>query len=121
MKIEIDFNKPESLRKQKRELEMALATIDGVLAAINKNGRDVETPPFPQIAGVIPAPASGDVETIISLLPNQFSMREAKAAADLADIPDSRLRREITKMIESGSLVMTEKGQGRRPASFRKA
>jgi hypothetical protein len=122
MKIEIDFSKPESLRKQKRELEMALATIDGALAAINKNGRDVETPPFPQIAGAIPMPApSGDVETIISQLPNQFSMRDAKFAADLADIPDSKLRREITKMIESGALVMTERGQGRRPASFRKA
>ena len=121
MKIEIDFSKPEGLRKQKRELEMALATVEGALAAIGKNGRDVETPPFPQIAPAAPPSANGDVGAIIAALPNQFNMRQAKTAADAAEIPDSRLRREIASLTESGVLILVEKGQGRRPASFRKA
>jgi hypothetical protein len=121
MKIEIDFSRPEGLRKQKRELEMALATIDGALAAINKNDRDVGQPSFPQIAAAIPAPAVGSVAEIIAAMPNQFDMRQAKTAADAAEIPDSRLRREIAQLTEKGELILVEKGQGRRPASFRKA
>jgi hypothetical protein len=54
-------------------------------------------------------------------MPNQFNMRQAKVAADAAEIPDSRLRREIARLTESGALILVEKGQGRRPASFRKA
>ena len=121
MKIEIDFSRPEGLRKQKRELEMALATIEVALAAINKNSREVETPPFPQITVAIPDPAVGGVADIIAAMPSQFDMRQAKAAADAAEIPDSRLRREMSSMIETGELILVEKGQGRRPASFRKA
>jgi len=121
MKIEIDFSKPEGLRKQKRELEMALATIDGALAAINKNGRDVDQPSFPQIAVAAPAATVGSVAEIIAALPSQFDMRQAKTAADAAEIPDSRLRREIARMTEGGTLILVEKGQGRRSATFRKA
>ena len=58
---------------------------------------------------------------IIAAMPNQFNMRQAKVAADAAEIPDSRLRREIARLTESGALILVEKGQGRRPASFRKA
>lgn len=122
MKIEIDFNKPELLRKQKRELEMALATIDGALASIYKIERDeVDQPSFPQIAVAAPAVTSGSVAEIIAAMPNQFDMRQSKTAADAAGIPDSRLRREIARMIEGGTLILVEKGQGRRPATFRKA
>ena len=50
MKLEIDFSKPDSLRKQKRELEMALATIDGALAAINRGAYEsVDQPAQPQM------------------------------------------------------------------------
>jgi hypothetical protein len=121
MKIEIDFSKPEGLRKQKRELEMALATIDGALVAIGKNGRDVDQPSFPQITPAAPVAANGDAAVIIAGLPSEFNMREAKTAADAAEIPDSRLRREIALMTEQGTLILVEKGQGRRPATFRKA
>jgi hypothetical protein len=118
MKIEIDFSKPESLRKQLRELEMAAATIKSALSAID----NVDQPSFPQIPATVDSPAREiDVASIIASFPAQFDMRQAKLAADAAEIPDSRLRREIAKMIESGALVMTEKGQGRRPANFRKA
>lgn len=100
---------------------MALETIDSALTAINKNDRDVGQPSFPQIATNAPAPAVDSAAEIIAELPNQFNMREVKTAAEAAEIPDSRLRREIAQLIESGALILVEKGQGRRPASFRKA
>jgi hypothetical protein len=124
MKIEIDFSKPEALRKQKRELEMALLTIDSALTALGKNGRDADQslqPSLPQMKEAQSTAVAGTVEEIVALMPSQFSMREAKAAADVAEIPDSRLRREIAQMVEAGALILAEKGQGRRPASFRKA
>ena len=120
MKIEIDFSKPESLRKQKRELEMALATINGALTAMGKIESDVDHPTFPQIKEVQANLTVNGVDELIAALPSQFNMRQAKEVADAAEIPDSRLRREIARLTESGALIMIEKGQGRRPASFRK-
>jgi hypothetical protein len=121
MKIEIDFSRPDGLRKQKRELEMALATIDGALAAIYKNDRDKPNEPtFPQIPPVVESSSNGSVDAIIAALPKEFNMRQAKEAAETAEIPDSRLRREMNILVEGGSLILVEKGQGRRPATFRK-
>lgn len=124
MKIEIDFSRPDELRKQKRELEMALTTIETALVAIGNIGREKGQQSFPGIPDKSPAPITSSddkVAPIIAALPDQFTMREAKMAADEAKIPDSRLRREMSRMTESGALVMVQKGQGRRPATFRKA
>ena len=120
MKIEIDFGRPDELRKTKRELEMALVTIDSALMEISKNGHSSDHPTFPQISD-LQETNDAAVTTIISGLNNKFNMREALSAASAAGIPGSRLRREIARLTEIGTLVLAEKGQGRRPASFRKA
>ena len=121
MKIEIDFSKPESLRKQRRELEMALTTIDGALAAINKNWREGDQQSLPHNSAVDAGSSASSVSEIIAAMPKQFDMRQAKSSASAADIPVSQLRREIEKLMESGELILVEKGKGRRPTSFRKA
>jgi hypothetical protein len=125
MKIEIDSSRPEDLKKLKREHEFALQMIDAALLAIGKNDRDSGESNFPQIVPprleqLLTAPDTG-VAGIIAALPIQFDMRQAKTAADAAEIPDSRLRREIKRQTDIGTLVLVERGQGRRPASFRKA
>ena len=125
MKIEIDSSRPDDLRKLKREHEFALEMIDAALAAISKNGRGADHPTFAQIAPTQGEDASvatdAGVAAIIAAMPTEFNMRQAKAAADAAEIPDSRLRREIASLTEAGSLILVERGQGRRPATYRKA
>jgi hypothetical protein len=60
------------------------------------------------------------VAAIIAAMPDEFNMRQAKTAAEAAGIPDSRLRREIANLTGS-TLILVERGQGRRPATYRKA
>jgi hypothetical protein len=125
MKIEIDSSRPDDLRKLKREHEFALQMIDAALLAISKSADDSVESHLPQLAPTLSqelmASTDNNVATLISAMPSEFNMRVVKLAAEAVDIPDSRLRREIAKLIESGALVMTQKGQGRRPATFRKA
>lgn len=123
MKIEIDFSRPDELRKTKRELEMALATIESALAQIGTNGHDAAQPSLPNLGSHQPTKAaiSNYLDGIIASMLPEFTMREVMSYADAVGIPHSRVRREIASMTEMGALVLIQKGQGRRPTTFRKA
>jgi hypothetical protein len=136
MKIEIDFSRPDELRKMKRELEMALSTIETALSAIGKNSIDPQQPTLPQIqkeAAPAPDPTPTETETaqnilesgytiahLVERMPTEFTSSDLFVAGEAESIPRSAVRREIAEMVDGNWLIMVEQGQGRRPSRFRK-
>lgn len=134
MKIEIDFNKPEELYKMRRELEMALSTIDGAIQAIKRNAVDPAQPALlPEIEVEHSNKAEDEKQTvthisetglhtsaIFSKLPNEFTMRDALTHPEAQNFADSRVRSDIATLIETGWIEVIEAGAGRRPTRFRK-
>jgi hypothetical protein len=130
MKIEIDFGRPDELRKMKRDLEIALETIDGALIAIGKIPNDVNQPQLIQPAGPQVIENKDEASSLLSLspltklveqMPTEFSMSEIYSAANAAGITRARARSKIDELVKDGKLAVVQKGQGRRPTTFRKA
>ena len=101
MKIEIDFSRPDELRKTKRELEMALSTIESALEAIAKDMGTItaSSDPAPEL---VTAAVRGDVslavltesdmhvsDIIDNLTVQQFTFSQIKSIADTENIPDT--------------------------------
>ena len=131
MKIEIDFSRPDELRKMKRELEMALSTIDGALVAISKSGNDPKQPPLPQIQQDTNGGASevrigilqsgSPLARLIDGMPNEFTMTNIFDAAENAGFSRARVRGAVNELVQNEWLILVEPGSGRRPSRFRKA
>lgn len=125
VKIDVDFSSAKELLRIKRDLEAALAAVNGALAA----NRDFTHPPLenevnPSLSllsdeesSTFPPPTPSDV---IGSLPMRFTMREARDRAEGIGMSDGRIRNEIGRQLESGILVELEKGKGTRPSIYRK-
>ena len=131
MKIEIDFSKPDELRKMKREFELAIATIETALSAAERNVPDPNQPPLPKIidsanekskvdmVGILQS--NSPIARIISELPAEFLMTDIFAAAETAGFPPSRIRNYVAELVEGGWITLIQAGSGRRASRFRKA
>jgi hypothetical protein len=129
MKIEIDFSKPEEMRKMKRELEMALSTIETAIIAVGKNGHDpkqenlkaiVETP-VKSYDSMIPLSVDENVPAqIFSEMPDKFLGKHLMLKSDLMKFPRSKMRRELNNWLKKGDIILVEQGKGRRSSQFRK-
>jgi hypothetical protein len=113
MKIELDFSSPVELRKTRRELEMALAAIDSALNALGVDAAKA-------LESTIPDKPRQSPTSVIDALPPSFTTREARKAAEAAGVSDQRIRNEIARQIDKGTLRLAEAGKGTIPSTFAK-
>ena len=120
MKLEIDFSRPDELRRQKRDLEMALSTIEAALRECEKNSVPSGQATLPSME-VPPAKKGASLaDTLLAGVPDKFTMREAIDSGATFGMSSTAVRKLIALIATEGAIELIEKGQGRKPSSFKK-
>jgi hypothetical protein len=110
MKIELDLNNRASLLKQRAEYERLLAIIDLALKDLNGGG--------PEIHNALAGGTADRANAIFTVLPRRFSISNVMKIA--GDNDRKSANRMLEKWISDNTIVIQERGRGRRATIYEK-